>query len=69
LLLDYQDLGSLLFVRQAGMRICECDVTMSPRRVGNSRLFPTWRAVASYVVQTLLLTLTRPAVAGKRTRG
>jgi glycosyltransferase involved in cell wall biosynthesis len=68
LLLDYQDLGSLLFLRQAGMRVVECDVSMRPRQFGTSRVFPSWRSVARYGLQTLLLALTRPAIATPRKR-
>ena len=53
--LDYQDVGVLLMLEQAGMRILEVPVVMPPRENGKSRIFSSWFAVASYMAHTLVL--------------
>ena len=58
-LLDYQDLGALLLVRQTGLRIAEVPVSMNLRSVGKSRIFNSWFSVARYMVATTLLCLAR----------
>ncbi len=52
---DYQDVGVLLMLDQAGMRIKEIPVTMTPRANGKSRVFSSWLKVATYMAQTLVL--------------
>ena len=52
---DYQDVGVLLMLDQAGMRIREIPVTMTPRANGKSRVFSSWLRVATYMAQTLVL--------------
>ena len=52
---DYQDVGVLLMLDQAGMRIKEIPVTMTPRANGKSRVFSSWYRVATYMAQTLVL--------------
>lgn len=49
-LLDYQDIGVLLLVQNAGLRILEVPVAMAPRRNGISRIFQNWGAVLWYLV-------------------
>jgi hypothetical protein len=58
-LLDYQDLGALLLVRRAGLRIVEVPVSMNLRAVGKSRIFNSWFSVAKYMAATTLLCLAR----------
>lgn len=58
-LLDYQDLGALLMVRRAGLRIAEVPVSMNLRAVGKSRIFNSWLSVAKYMAATTLLCLAR----------
>jgi glycosyltransferase involved in cell wall biosynthesis len=58
-LLDYQDLGTLLMVRKAGLRIAEISVTMNLRTVGKSRIFHSWFSVGRYMVLTTLICLSR----------
>ena len=65
-LLDYQDLGALLLVSRAGLRIAEVPVTMSPRAVGGSRVFRSWFSVARYMTVTTLLCLSRWEVPSRR---
>ena len=52
---DYQDVGVLLMLDQAGMRIREIPVTMTSRANGKSRVFSSWLRVAAYMAQTLVL--------------
>jgi glycosyltransferase involved in cell wall biosynthesis len=58
-LLDYQDLGTLLMLRRAGLRIVEVPVSMNLRAVGKSRIFHSWFSVARYMAVTTLLCLAR----------
>ena len=58
-LLDYQDIGVLLMLRHANLRISEIPVAMNPRRNGGSRVFSSWWAVARYMAETSLLCLAR----------
>ncbi|XAH25992.1 glycosyltransferase [Xylophilus sp. GW821-FHT01B05] len=58
-LLDYQDLGALLMVVQAGLRIKEVQVAMRARTSGRSRIFRSWFGVARYMALTTLLCLSR----------
>jgi hypothetical protein len=54
-LLDYQDVGVLLLLRNGGFRMVEVPVTMYPRRSGPSRIFSSWRLVGRYMLETTLL--------------
>ena len=58
-LLDYQDVGVLLLLRKAGMRIVEVPVSMNIRQVGKSRIFYSWFSVARYMITTTLLCFAR----------
>ena len=58
-LLDYQDVGVLLLLRKAGLRIAEVPVSMNIRQVGKSRIFYSWFSVARYMVTTTLLCFAR----------
>ena len=58
-LLDYQDLGALLLVRQTGLRLVEVPVSMNLRSAGKSRIFNSWFSVARYMLATTLLCLAR----------
>lgn len=62
-LLDYQDLGTLLMLRKAGLRIVEVPVTMKPRSTGKSRIFNSWASVGRYMALTTLLCVSRWPVA------
>lgn len=54
-LLDYQDVGVLLLLRKAGLRIQEVQVQMRPRTHGPSKIFSSWLKVAEYMLLTLIL--------------
>lgn len=58
-LLDYQDVGTLLMVRQAGLRMAEIPVAMNSRSSGKSRIFHSWFSVGRYMALTTLLCLSR----------
>jgi hypothetical protein len=58
-LLDYQDVGVLLLLRKAGLRLLEVPVSMATRQVGKSRIFYSWFSVLRYMLTTTLLCLAR----------
>ncbi len=58
-LLDYQDIGVLLLLHRAGLRVHEVPVEMSPRQFGASRVFYSWWSVGRYMAETTLLCLAR----------
>jgi glycosyltransferase involved in cell wall biosynthesis len=58
-LMDYQDVGVLLLLRKAGLRLVEVPVSMNTRQVGRSRIFNSWLSVLRYMVTTTLLCLAR----------
>jgi glycosyltransferase involved in cell wall biosynthesis len=58
-LLDYQDIGVLLLLRRANLRIAEISVAMNPRKSGASRVFSSWWTVVRYMAETTLLCLAR----------
>lgn len=58
-LIDYQDLGVLLLLRNSGLTISEVDVEMSPRVAGISRIFYSWWAVLRYMLETTVLCLAK----------
>lgn len=58
-LLDYQDIGVLLLLNAADLRIAEIAVEMNPRRDGASRVFSSWWTIARYMAETSLLCLAR----------
>jgi glycosyltransferase involved in cell wall biosynthesis len=54
-LLDYQDIGVLLLLRESGMRIVEMPVVMQARLIGKSRIFSSWWSVMRYMAETTLI--------------
>lgn len=65
-LLDYQDVGVLLLLRRARLRIKEVSVSMRERDYGGSRVFPSWLIVGKYMLQTSILCLAKVGMNGKR---
>lgn len=65
-LLDYQDVGTLLMLRRAGLHIVEVPVHMNPREVGGSRIFHSWFSVIRYMAVTTVLCLSRWRVSARR---
>lgn len=58
-LLDYQDMGVLLLLHSAGLRIVEVPTVMNSRQAGHSRIFRSWWAVGGYMFHTLTLCTAR----------
>jgi len=58
-LLDYQDLGLLMLLRDAGMTIVEVPVTMHSRISGGSRIFSSWFRVGRYMLESTVLSIAR----------
>jgi glycosyltransferase involved in cell wall biosynthesis len=54
-LLEYQDVGVLLFLRDYGIKVGETDVIMQERFNGGSRIFRSWPAVAYYLMYSTLV--------------
>jgi glycosyltransferase involved in cell wall biosynthesis len=54
-LLEYQDVGVLLFMRDNGLKVIETDVIMQERSNGGSRIFRSWPAVIYYLLYSALL--------------
>ncbi len=54
-LLEFQDVGVLVLLRNAGLHLVDVDVTMLPRTSGSSRVFHSWLVVVYYMAYTLLL--------------
>ena len=64
-LFDYQDVGTLLLLRRAGIRMVEVPVMMNQRVAGKSRIFNSWLSVGRYMAVTTLLCLSRWRVPGR----
>ena len=58
-LLDYQDVGTLLLLRRAGLQVAEVPVSMNARLSGVSRIFSSWGKVGRYMAVTTVLCLAR----------
>ena len=58
-LLEYQDVGVLILLQRAGLRIAEVEVPMAQRRSGISRIYYSWGTVFYYMAHTLLLSLSK----------
>ncbi len=58
-LLDYQDIGTLLYLKKNGFRIMEIPVKMNTRAYGKSKVFSSWGAVIIYLYKTLILCLSK----------
>jgi hypothetical protein len=58
-LLDYQDMGVLILLHKANLRIQEVPILMYPRLNGHSRIFSSWWAVSRYMLHTMILCLAR----------
>lgn len=58
-LLDYQDVGVLLHLQAAGLTLLDVPVQMQSRCEGSSRVFHSWLVVGRYMLQTLVLGLSK----------
>lgn len=54
-MLNYQDIGVLLMLREAGLQAAEVKVRMQERRNGHSRVYDSWWTVARYLMETAVL--------------
>jgi glycosyltransferase involved in cell wall biosynthesis len=57
--LNYQDVGVLMMLREARLRITEVPVTMGPRLFGASHVFRSWVKVAAYMLESSVIGLAR----------
>lgn len=64
--LDYQDVGVLCIIRQAGLKIVETNVCMFSRKDGKSRIFDSWLSVSRYMLYSTLLSLSHTNIAVKK---
>lgn len=51
-MLEHQDVGILLLLKHAGMKLVETQTMMTTRQSGKSRIFRSWWVVAKYMVHT-----------------
>jgi len=56
-LIDYQDIGVLLLLHEAGCTVVERQVCMAERCNGKSRVFRSWFVVAEYMLFTFILSV------------
>jgi glycosyltransferase involved in cell wall biosynthesis len=57
--LEYQDVGVLLFIKSAQLKVAEVAVEMNKRADGKSRIFSSWLKVLYYMASTLLLSFAK----------
>ena len=60
--LEHQDMGVLARLLDNGMKVVEVDVKMDSRQSGTSRIFNSWLKVFWYMLQTLLLSVSKRQV-------
>lgn len=58
-LLDYQDIGVLMLLRKAGLRVAEIPLGMNIGKVHKSRSFYSWCCMARYLIVSTLYGLAR----------
>lgn len=64
-MLDYQDVGVLLRLQAAGLTLLDVPVQMQSRCGGSSRVFHSWLVVCRYMLQTLVLGLSKRRLRSK----
>lgn len=57
--LNYQDVGVLMMLREANLRVLEVPVQMRPRLYGASQVFRSWLKVIAYMFESTVLGLAR----------
>lgn len=66
-LIDYQDMGVLLLLRDCGQRVIERSVKMCARPDGSkSRIFSSWYRVGEYMLLTIITILVKPGCGRRR---
>ncbi len=68
-LLDYQDVGVLMLLSRARLRITEVPVHMNTRLSGQSRIFYSWFSVLRYMAVTSLLCMASWGSGARRASG
>jgi len=69
-LLEFQDVGVLLLLRENGLRVEEVSVPMKERKTGKSRIFRSWANVLYYMAYSLVLCVSKaPAKRQSQTAG
>jgi glycosyltransferase involved in cell wall biosynthesis len=58
-LLEFQDVGVLLLLRENGLRVEEVPVPMKARSTGKSRIFRSWANVLYYMAYSLMLCVSK----------
>jgi len=58
-LLEYQDVGVLLLLRQEGFSLDEVAIEMADRVVGSSHIFRSWLSVAYYMLYTSVMSFSK----------
>lgn len=58
-MIEYQDVGVLLLLREHGFPIHEIPIEMKERTVGSSHVFRTWMSVLYYMVYTSIMSLAK----------
>jgi glycosyltransferase involved in cell wall biosynthesis len=64
-LLEYQDVGVLLLLREKGLSVAELDVPMRQRTSGKSRIFHSWAKVIYYMVYSTVLCVSKTTLRGR----
>lgn len=59
--LNYQDIGVLMMLREAGLKKIEIAVKMGPRLFGASHVFCSWLKVMAYILESSVIGLARRA--------
>ena len=57
--LNYQDVGVLMMLREAGLKKLEAPVKMGPRLFGASHVFCSWLKVMAYMIESSIIGLAR----------
>ena len=58
-MLEYQDVGVLLLMKEHGFPIHEVSIPMQERAVGGSHIFRSWLSVFYYMVYTSIMSLSK----------
>ena len=58
-MLEYQDVGVLLLLKENGLQIHEVSIPMQGRAVGGSHVFRSWMSVLYYMVYTSIMSVSK----------
>lgn len=68
-LLEYQDVGVLLLLRENGLLVAELPVPMQRRHTGKSRIFHSWAKVIHYMAYSAVLCVSKTTVRERNAAG